>query len=135
MLKEFHKGIEILGARPRKLVLPIGYSVLAWLFDLSIAFFVFLALPLPVQVRFSAIVIVYSIVVAVQTIPIGIPGEVGVIEIVMTTLYRLLLPGIPPATIAAATILIRALTLWVKLVISGVAVQWVGFKMLKGEVL
>ncbi|MCZ2808649.1 MAG: flippase-like domain-containing protein [Candidatus Bathyarchaeota archaeon] len=135
MLKEFHKGIEILGARPRKLVLPIGYSVLAWLFDLSIAFFVFLALPLPVQVRFSAIVIVYSIVVAVQTIPLGIPGEVGVIEIVMATLYRLLLPGIPPATIAAATILIRALTLWVKLVISGVAVQWVGFKMLKGEVL
>jgi len=135
MLKEFHKGIEILGARRRKLVLPVGFSVMAWLFDLSIAFFVFLALPLPVQVRFSAIVIVYSIVVAVQTIPLGIPGEVGVIEIVMATLYRLLLPGIPPATIAAATILIRALTLWVKLVISGVAVQWVGFKMLKGEVL
>lgn len=135
MLKEFHKGIEILGGRPRKLVLPVGFSVLAWLFDLSVTFFVFLALPLPVQVRFSAIVIVYSIIVAVQTIPIGIPGEVGVIEIVMTTLYRLLLPGIPPATIAAATILIRALTLWAKLIISGVAVQWVGFKMLKGEVL
>jgi uncharacterized protein (TIRG00374 family) len=135
MLKEFHRGIEILGARPRKLVLPVGFSLLAWLFDLFVAFLVFLALPVPVEVRFSAIIIVYSIIVAVQTIPIGIPGEVGVVEIVMATLYRLLLPGIPPATIAAATILIRALTLWAKLIISGVAVQWVGFKMLKGDLL
>ncbi len=133
MLKEFHKGIEILGGRPKRLTLPIGFSIMAWLFDLSIAFFVFLALPLPVRVSFSAIVIVYSIIVAIQTIPVGIPGEVGVVEIVMTTLYRLLLPGISPATIAVATILIRALTLWAKLIISGVAVQWVGIKMLKGS--
>jgi hypothetical protein len=135
LLKEFHKGIEILGGRPKRLVLPIGFSIMAWLFDLLVAFFVFLALPLPSSfpVPFSAIIIVYSLSVAIQTIPIGIPGEVGVIEIVMTTLYRLLLPGISPATIAVATILIRALTLWAKLIISGVAVQWVGIKMLKGS--
>ena len=133
MLREFHKGIEILGGRPKRLVLPVGFSIMAWLFDLLISFFVFSALPLPVRVPFSAIVIVYSISVAIQTIPIGIPGEVGLIEIVMTTLYRLLLPGVPPATIAVATILIRALTLWAKLILSGVAVQWVGFKMLKGS--
>ncbi len=133
MLKEFHKGISILGGSPKRLVLPIGFSVIAWLLDLFVPFFVFLALPLQVGVPFSAIVIVYSISVAIQTVPLGIPGEVGVIEIVMTTLYRLLLPGIPPATIAVATILIRALTLWSKLILSGVVVQWVGFKMLRGS--
>lgn len=131
LLKEFHKGIDIIGERPEKLVLPIALSIMAWLFDILIAVFVFSSLH--VSVPFSAIVIVYSISMAVQTVPVGIPGEVGLVEIVMTTLYALLLPGISPAIVAVATILIRALTLWAKLVISGVAVQWVGIKMLKGS--
>jgi len=38
-----------------------------------------------------------------------------------------------PAIVVVATILIRALTLWAKLIISGVVVQWVGIKMLKGS--
>jgi uncharacterized protein (TIRG00374 family) len=129
MLKEFHEGIEILGAHPKKLVLPIGFTIAAWLFDTLIAFFVFSSLY--TSVPFSALIIVYSISMAVQTIPFGVPGEVGLVEIAMTSLYRLLLPGVPPSTVAAATLLIRALTLWVRLVISGVVVQWVGVKMLR----
>jgi len=131
MLKEFHKGIDILGERPRKLGSPIAFSMMAWLFDILIAFFVFSSLH--VSVPFSAIVIVYSISMVVQTIPIGVPGDMGLVEIVMTSIYTLLLPGISPATVAVAIILIRALTLWAKLIISGVAVQWVGIKMLKGS--
>ncbi|MFQ6087008.1 MAG: hypothetical protein ACE5OV_03200, partial [Candidatus Bathyarchaeia archaeon] len=80
--------------------------------------------------------IVYSISIAVQTIPVGIPGEIGIVEILMTTLYTILLPDVPgvtPAIVTVATILIRALTLWAKLIISGVAVQWVGIKMLRGS--
>jgi hypothetical protein len=129
MLKEFHEGIEILGARPRRLVLPIVSTMAAWLFDILIAFFVFSSLY--ANVSFSAIIIVYSISMAVQTVPIGIPGEIGLVEIVMTSLYRVLLPGVQPSTIAAATLLIRALTLWAKLLIGGVVVQWVGVRMLK----
>ncbi|MFQ6087086.1 MAG: flippase-like domain-containing protein, partial [Candidatus Bathyarchaeia archaeon] len=72
ILREFHKGIYILGERPRKLVLPITFSILAWLFDILIAFFVFSSLH--VSVPISAIIIVYSISIAVQTIPVGIPG-------------------------------------------------------------
>ncbi|MFQ6074267.1 MAG: YbhN family protein [Candidatus Bathyarchaeia archaeon] len=134
MLKEFHEGIDVLGENPRRLVSPIAFTLIAWLFDILIAFFVFSSLN--VSVPFSAIVIVYSISMAVQTFPIGIPGEVGLVEIVMTSLYVLLLqgvPGITPAIVAVATILIRALTLWAKLVISGVAAQWVGIKMLMGS--
>jgi hypothetical protein len=131
ILKEFHKGIDILGERPRKLVVPIAFSIMAWLFEILIAFFVFSSLH--VSVPFSVIVIVYSISIAVQTIPVGIPGEIGLVEIVMTSLYTLLLPGVSSAIVVVATILIRALTLWAKLVISGVAVQWVGVKMLRGS--
>ncbi len=132
LLKEFHKGIDILGERPRKLALPIAFSIMAWFFDILIAFFVFSSLH--VTVPLSAIVIVFSISMAVQTIPVGIPGEIGLVEIVMTSLYTLLLqgvPGITPTIVAVATILTRALTLWAKLVISGAVVQWVGIKMLK----
>jgi len=80
----------------------------------------------------SAIVIVYSITVGIQTIPIGIPGEVGIPEIVMTTLYTLL--GVPIAMSAVATLLIRVLTLWVKLLIGGVVVQWLGIRALRSPV-
>jgi hypothetical protein len=131
ILKEFHKGIDILGEHPGKLVLPITFSIMAWLFHILIAFFVFYSLH--VRVPFSAIIIVFSISMAVQTVPIGIPGEVGLVEIVMTSLYTLLLPGITPTIATVATILIRALTLWTRLIISGVAAQWVGIKMLKGS--
>jgi hypothetical protein len=126
-LKEFHKGIAILGEHPRKLVLPIAFSIMAWLFDVLIAFFVFSALD--IYIPFIGIVVVYSISMAVQTIPLGIPGEVGIIEGVMIWLYTPF--GIALADATAATILIRALTLWIKLVISGIAVQWIGIKILR----
>ncbi|MGD8505737.1 MAG: flippase-like domain-containing protein [Candidatus Bathyarchaeota archaeon] len=134
MLREFHKGIDTFGKHPRKLVLPIVFSIMAWLFDILIGFFVFSSLH--VSVPFSTIVIVYSISMVVQTIPIGIPGDIGLVEIVMTSLYTLLLQGVPGITltiIAVATLLTRALTLWAKLIISGLVVQWVGIKMLRGS--
>jgi hypothetical protein len=128
-LREFHRGIAIIGEHPRKLVLPITFSIMAWLFDILIAFFVFSALN--INIPFSGIVVVYSISVAVQTIPLGIPGEVGIIEGIMIWLYTPF--GIALADATAATILIRALTLWTKLVISGITVQWIGIKILRGR--
>jgi len=127
MLKAFHDGIDAFGMRPSRLVLPISLAIVAWLLDLSIAVFVFHALS--TQVSFSAIVIVYSISVAVQTIPLGIPGEIGVLDVIMAILYKLL--GIPIAVSAVATLLIRVLTLWVRLLIGGLTLQWLGVKTLR----
>lgn len=133
MLKAFHDGIDALGVRPRRLVLPVSLGIVAWLFDLLIAVLVFHALS--AQVSFSALVIVYSISVAIQSIPLGIPGEFGVLDVIMAFLYSLLIP-IPDiekarALSAAATVLIRILTLWVRLLIGGLIVQWLGIKGLK----
>lgn len=127
MLKAFHDGIDTLGVRPSRLVLPVFLAIVAWILDLLVSTFVFRALS--ASVSFSAIVIVYSISVAFQTIPIGIPGEVGVLDVVMATLYYLL--GIPIEVSAGATVLIRFLTLWIRLLIGGLTVQWVGVKGLK----
>lgn len=133
MLRAFHEGIKILGGRPRSLAWPAIFSVAAWFFDLLITFLVFVSLK-PAELGFivslSAILIVYSISTAIQTIPLGIPGEIGLTEIVMTTLYTML--GVPSAISAAATVLIRAITLWFKLFMGYIAVQWIGIKFLMG---
>lgn len=124
MLSAFHDGINNLGVRPKRLILPTSLALVAWFLDLLVAVFVFHALG--TTVSFSAIVIVYSISIALQTIPIGVPGEMGVLDVIMASLYTLL--GVPIAVSAVATVLIRALTLWMRLLIGGVTVQWLGVK-------
>jgi len=84
---------------------------------------------LKAQVPFSTIAIVYCISIGIQSAPVGIPGEVGVLEVVMTSLYTLLNVDIGVA--AAATILTRVITLWLRLLIGGLTVQWLGIKSLK----
>jgi uncharacterized membrane protein YbhN (UPF0104 family) len=67
-------------------------------------------------------------VVAVKSIPVGVPFEVGLPEITMTTLYTSLL-GIGAAGICAtATILSRIITLWLRFGIGFASQQWVELK-------
>ena len=95
------------------------------------SFLVFVSLGYPIH--FNFVIIVYSISVAIRSIPLGIPGEVGVMEVVMTTLYTAFL-GIEFVSLcAAATVLIRVLTVWFRLFIGFMAVQWVGIKALTGS--
>ena len=129
MLRVFHQGIEVLGKNPKNLVQPTVFSLIAWLFSILIHFLVFLSLDY--QVSPSQVIIVFSIINAIQAMPFGVPGEVGLTEIVMTTSYNLL--GIDIEISAAATVLIRVLTLWFRLLVGYVAVQWVGMKALTGK--
>jgi uncharacterized protein (TIRG00374 family) len=127
MLTAFHDGIAMIGQQPKRLVLPILLTVSAWLFDLLLVVFVWLSLgSFGVTVSLSLIMVVYSIGAGLQAVPIGIPAEIGVFEIVMTSVYAFF--GVPIALSAVATLLTRFLTLWTKLLVGGVAVQWLGFK-------
>lgn len=128
MLKAFHQGIGILTRNPRALAWPVVFSMAAWFFHVLVFFLVFISIDF--EISLSAIIMVYSISVSLQGIPLGIPGEVGFMEIVMTTLYALL--GVPIVVSAAATVLTRVVTLWFKLVVGYVAVQWIGIKVLMG---
>lgn len=130
MLQAFHDGIETLGRKPKALVMPATLSIFAWLSDLLIVVLVFFSLgAFGTTVPFSVVVIVYFIIIGIEDIPLGIPAGVGLMEIVMTSLYVLF--GVPIGLSAAATVLIRAMTFWVKLLIGGVTVQWLGIKALK----
>jgi uncharacterized protein (TIRG00374 family) len=127
-LDDFYEGIKTLGNQPIRLVWPILFSILAWTFKMLITFLVFISLS--IEVPFSAIVVVFSIIDTLQTVPIGIPGEVGIIDITMTGLFTAL--GIPPVISATATILTRVVTLWFNLLIGGLFVQWIGVKNITG---
>jgi len=129
MLRVFHQGIEVLGKNPKNLVQPTVFTLTAWLFSVLIHFLVFLSLNY--QVSPGQVIIVFSIINAIQAIPLGVPGEVGLTEIVMTTSYHLI--GIDIEISAAATVLIRVLTLWFRLLIGYVITQWVGIKALTGN--
>jgi len=127
-LRVFHQSMEFLGGNPRSLVWPVIFSVVAWILSILLSFLVFVSLDHPVS--FSVVIIVYSIGCTIQTIPLGIPAEVGPVEIVMISLYALL--GVPAGISAAATVLVRIITVWFKLFLGFVAFQWVGIKTLTG---
>lgn len=121
VLDAFHEGFHLLRDRSWTLCIPVGFSMMAWILNLSITYFALIALN--VDVPLSAIIVVFSIIDALQTIPVGIPGEVGVIEIAMTTLYTAL--GVLPAVSATITILVRIVTMWFKLLIGIPTIHYV----------
>jgi uncharacterized protein (TIRG00374 family) len=128
-LRAFYTSLGILGSNPAKLVLPVFFHILSWFSSIAIAFIVFVSigyLEPSASVLFLKVVIVYALTVSIKSIPIGVPAEVGLPDIFMTTLFILFL--IPPDVSAAATVLTRILTVWLRFLIGFVAVQWVGIK-------
>jgi len=131
MLKMFHEGITTLIEHPRNLALPVVFSLLAWVSDVLVSFFVFISVDekfvysLGFDNAFVVIVIVYTLSMAVQYFPLGIPAEVGFVEIFMTSLYTLL--GIPLDISAAAAVLTRVLTVWFRFFVGYASfVRWIG---------
>jgi uncharacterized protein (TIRG00374 family) len=124
ILSAFHDGIDTLVAQRKRLVIPVSLALVAWLLDLLVSVLVFKSLG--THLPFSAIATVYSVSIAIQTAPLGIPGEIGVLDIVMASLYTLL--GVSIEAAAVATILTRVITLWLRLLIGGITVQWLGIK-------
>jgi len=126
----FRDGIQTLSENPKNLAKPILFSIASWFFSVMISFLVFASLDIFVPI--SILMIVYSIGSAIQTIPLGVPGEVGLTEIVMINSYVLL--GVPlsvsAANAAAATVLIRIATILFKVIVGYVAFQWFGIKVL-----
>jgi uncharacterized protein (TIRG00374 family) len=122
--KIFHSSMKDLLRNPKKLVIPTFYLTLNWIASMSIPYLVFLSLGF--NVSLGAILVTTSIVTAVKSIPVGIPFEVGLPEIAMTTLYASV--GIPLEIAATSTILSRIITLWLRFGVGFAAYQWTEIK-------
>jgi uncharacterized protein (TIRG00374 family) len=125
--KTFHGAMTEYAHAPKTLLIATSFFITSWIFALGIFYLTFLSIGY-LQIRWSTILVISSIFVAVKSIPLGIPFEVGLPEIALTTL--LILFGVPPEISATATILSRLLTLWFRFFIGFAAQQWIGIKAL-----
>ena len=116
LLVTFHEGIQTLGANPKALAQPIIFSVLAWGFDVSVVFLVFVSMGYPVPV--DKVLIVYAITGSLQTSGVSL---VGFTEIIMSSIYVVL--GIPAAVSLTATLLTRLAAFWFKLLVAYVVFE------------
>ncbi len=116
----FHDSMKEFKNKPKPVLTSLFYLIITWIFSLGIQYLVFASLKVPVSL--SMITITAAIVLAVKSIPVGIPFEVGIPEATMTTLYVAFNISAPIA--ATATILSRLLTLWLRFIIGFVAQQW-----------
>ena len=121
----FHDSVKEFGHSPKTVATSTFFYVLTWLCSLGVSYTVFASLNFPVQ--WDVIIVTSSIVVAVKSIPIGVPFEVGLPEITMTTLYGALSPDMSLGIAATATILNRLLTVWLRFFIGFAIQQWLEF--------
>jgi uncharacterized protein (TIRG00374 family) len=126
VLDQFHEGMRTLTAKPRALVQPVGFSLAAVVFDVSVVFLVFTSLKFPVSL--DKILIVYALTGSLQAWGVSL---LGFTEIIMSGAYMIL--GIPLTISLAATLLTRVITLWFKLVLSYFAFQWAGVHLILGQ--
>ncbi|MDH5447758.1 MAG: flippase-like domain-containing protein [Candidatus Bathyarchaeota archaeon] len=130
-LRAFYESLRTFGSKPTKLVPAIFFNVLSWFFSIAIVFLVFVSigyLEPNIPVLLLKVAVVYTLLVAIKSIPLGVPAEIGLPDIIITTLFILF--GMPPDISAAATVLTRILTVWLSFFIGLVAVQWFGIKSL-----
>lgn len=126
----FHNSMKEFGHAPKTLITSLCLSFFSWFCSVAVIYLVFLSMGF--SIRWSVIIVTSSIIVAIRSIPLGVPFEAGLPELTMPTLYAALLTEIPVdiriTICATATILIRILTMWLRFFIGFVVLQWLGIK-------
>jgi uncharacterized protein (TIRG00374 family) len=133
VVEMFYDSMKEYVHAPKVVTTSIFLSALSWLSYLAICYIIFLAIGFNRSFldMIGIIFVTQSIVTAVKSIPIGVPFEVGLPEITMTTLYAVL--GIPFDISATATVLTRILSLWLKFFVGFAIQQWVEIKAIKAS--
>jgi uncharacterized protein (TIRG00374 family) len=115
IIMQFDSSIRELTSKKKLMVVSLSFIFIAWALDVSIAYIAFLAIGQPVTP--VLVITVFSVMVILQMLPIFLPGGIGLVDIVMTTLY--ITVGIPSEDAAGATIIIRFVTLWFLTTVGG----------------
>jgi uncharacterized protein (TIRG00374 family) len=122
-LSHFHAGIKELGAQPKVLAKAIVYAVVSFAFEVAVLYWCFLAVGYAVPAY--KVLIVFTLIGTLQTVGATV---FGFGEIVMTSILTLLL--IPVNLSFTVTILSRIVTLWFRLIVAYVALQWAGIQII-----
>ena len=124
LLGNFHSGIEQLKANPKALFQPISYAVMGFVFEVSVVFLTFVALGQPVPV--DVVLIVFTLTGTLQTVGVTI---FGFPELIMTLAFTALY--IDSAVAVSVVLLTRVVNLWFRLIVSYLALQWAGIKIIR----
>ncbi len=122
-LYSFSEAFRSYKKRPRLLVKPMIYAVIAWIFTLLVYLMVFWSLDFT-AISLLDLAMVYCVSSTVETLTAGFP--VGAVEITMITLYSAL--GVPLVVAGAATTLTRLLTFWFQIIVGYPIFQFLGLK-------
>lgn len=123
--KAFHVAMKEYGHAPKTLFIASSFSITSWILSLVVFYLTFLSIGYS-KISWSAILIICTIFAAAKSIPVGVPFEVGLPEITLSSL--LMLFRIPYEISFTVTILWRLLTLWLRFLIGFLAQQWIGIK-------
>jgi uncharacterized protein (TIRG00374 family) len=134
----FHDSMKQYRRAPKTIAVSLLFNAISWVFALGVSYLVFLSLGV-YEIQWSMIIITTSIVTAVKSVPIGVPFEVGLPEITMSTLYAIFLqPAVGSYEVAlgiaaTATVLIRLLTLWLRFFIGFGTQQAIEFSAMRNR--
>lgn len=124
LLDKFHAGIKQLTEHPKALVKPAVCAVLSFISEVSVIFLTFIALDYPVPV--DKVLIVFTLTGTLQTVGLTF---FGFPELIMTISFNALL--IPVSLALSVTLLTRVVNLWFRLIVSYLALQWAGIKIIR----
>jgi len=113
----FMRSMLLLRHKSKALLESLAWAFAGWLCLEMVAFAAFRSLG--VDVSLLAIFAVYSVIIVFQTLPLGLPGGVGLVEILMTALFSAV--GVSIYDAAAVTILIRLVQLWFLALLGGIS--------------
>jgi uncharacterized protein (TIRG00374 family) len=82
------------------------------------------------NVSLWVVIISMAIGKMIQMTPIAVPGMLGIYEAAVTTSLSLF--AVPVAVAASAALLMRIITFWLDLPVTGLAAYHYGFKLLSG---
>jgi uncharacterized protein (TIRG00374 family) len=120
ILGRFHHSMTLLAEHKKTLFISTFWALAAWLCMTMVAVVVFLSMG--VFIPLWAVLAVYSVMIFLQMLPIFLPGGLGVVDIVMSTLFTAI--GLPVHTAVSSTLLIRLVQLWMLTSLGGVATAY-----------
>jgi uncharacterized protein (TIRG00374 family) len=120
MVGQFHESMMMLIGHKRTLFISTFWAVAGWFSMILVAFLTFRSMGVEVPVR--AVFAVYAVMIFLQMLPLFLPGGLGLVDIVMITLFNAI--GVPMHGAVAATILIRIIQLWFLTAIGGASMAY-----------
>ncbi|WP_424358293.1 lysylphosphatidylglycerol synthase transmembrane domain-containing protein [Methanocella sp. MCL-LM] len=115
LVAQFDGSMRSIAGRKLTIVKSLGLIIIAWGFDVAVAYIAFRAIGYDVSP--GVVITIFCIMVLLQLVPTFLPGGLGIVDAVMTVLY--LSMGVPQLSAAGATIMIRLVTLWFLTAVGG----------------